>query len=135
MIAFCIASDTPCDKGLQPGQQGADDKLPLNMCSRGSATRSIQSRYTHLRPLLLQSTDKGIMEAASLFKRATRHKLSTTPFQEVQHLLQIGRADVVLRDCNAFLQDMIRKPSGVYRNVGYEQQKQLRGDVDQKTQC
>lgn len=44
------------------------------------------------------------MQAAPLLKRAARHELSSAPFQEIQHMLQIGRTDVVLSHSNAFLQ-------------------------------
>lgn len=44
------------------------------------------------------------MQAASLLKRAARHELSSAPFQEVQHMLQIGRTDIVLSHSDAFLQ-------------------------------
>ncbi len=44
------------------------------------------------------------MQAASLLKRAARHKLSSASLQEVQHMLQIGRTDVVLSHSDAFLQ-------------------------------
>ena len=86
----------------------AANKLPVSMCSRGSATRSTQFWYTHLRPVLLQSTNKGIVKVTSVLKRTTRHKLSATSFQEVKHLLQVGRADIILCHCNAFLQNIIR---------------------------
>ena len=58
--------------------------------------------------MLLQSSDKGVMQVTSLLKGAPRHQLCPTPFQKVQNLLQVGAADIVLCHCNALLYNQFR---------------------------